>query len=169
MFLKVKALHWECSTENHKLPSLPSGTTACSFTLYDTLERSPWPDTPSWLKTKAPRSRLNKEIINNERVLSSPLKSNGFPASSVWSVLGGEISVDQLICFPLLISRDTVVIPWVLLDMFHYGTISSYYGGKNQGCVCTLIQHLFKQMKSLWKLCEGNLFVPLWLSCHPKT
>lgn len=39
--------------------------------------------------------------------------------------------------FSLLISRDTAVIPWVLLDMFHYGTISSYYGGKKSGmCLC---------------------------------
>lgn len=62
--------------------------------------------------------------------------------------------------FSLLISQHPPVIPRLLWDMSHYGTISSYYKEKNQGRVCTLIQHLFKQMKSLWKFWRGNLFVP---------
>lgn len=121
-------------------------------------------------KTKAQRSRLNKEIINNECFLSSPTEVKTVFPQAHFDLNLEEKSLWICCFFSLLISQDPPLIPWVLWDMFHYGTISSYYVGVgNQGCVCALIQHLFKQMKSLWKFWRGNLLVPLRLTCHPKT
>lgn len=151
--------HWKCGKA--KIVILPIPPPPHSVTHFsETSIQVDW-------KTKAQRSRLNKEIINNECVLSSLQPSKRFSASSIWSTLGGEISVYAFFFSAnYLGSTHNTLSSLRHVPLWHSILLLKE---KNEVCVGALIQHLFKQTKSQWKFWRRNLLVPLWLTCHPKT